>query len=138
MARDDVQSVLQAVRDGEVAVDELIAAIRCVEDGASVGVALAELGVVDGDPVLVGDVEPDADPVGPDELDHLFGALPACAHDRGACLLLAAAIVSDYGVDAELLVGADVEDAVDELLAAGSVDAAIERALAASEELDLG
>jgi len=136
MARDDVQSVLQAVRDGEVAVDELIAAIRRIGDEASVGVGLPELGIMGADDALADDVQPDADPVGPDELDHLFGALPACAHDRGACLLLAAAI--DYGVDAELLVGADVEDAVDALLAARDVGEAINRAMATAEALDLG
>ena len=136
MGRDDVQRVLRTVRDGEVVADELIAAIRRVGDGAEVGAGLAELGFVAAE-VLAGDVQPDADPVGPDELDHVFRALPACADDRGACLLLAAAIVSDYGVDAELLVGADAEDVVDALLAARDTGEVIERAMMASKVLDL-
>ena len=77
------------------------------------------------------------DAVDPDELAHLFEALRVCRTERGPCLLLSAAIASDWGVDPELLVDVDAEDEVDALLAIGGVAEAVELARAGAERLEL-
>ena len=141
-----LRGVLEAVAGGRLPAEELCEAVTAVGRGQAVAVALRRLcpeapaevevhgpgsGVVEVDHGL-------AEHIDPDELTHLFEALRVCRTERGPCLLLSAAIVSDWGVDPELLVGVDADDEVDELLAAGGVAEAVELARAGAEALEVG
>lgn len=139
-----LRSVLQAVAEGRIPCDELSKAAMAVGRGLAVDAAVARL-CPDAPPAdelngLIDDAEADRaedDADDHDELAHLFEALRVCRRERGPCLLLAAAIASDWGVDAELLVGVDADDEVDALLAAGDVDEAVELAREGAEALDI-
>ena len=140
-----LRCVLEAVAGGLLPAAEFCQTVKAVGRGQAVSVALRRLypdapeaGVAD-EPGLTPDVMDDdfARAVDPDELTHLFEALRVCRAERGPCLLLSAAIVSDWGVDPELLVGVDAEDEVDELLAAGGVAEAVELARAGTEHLGI-
>lgn len=134
-----LRGVMQAVADGRLPGEAVCEAIEAVDRGRSVDEALARLWP-DAPPADAldeageGEGEPEH---APDELAHLFGALGVCRDERGACLLLLAAIASDWGVDAELVVGVDAEDEVDALLAAGDVDEAVELAREGAEALEI-
>jgi len=139
-----LRSVLQAVAEGRIPSDELSEAALAVGRGLAVDAAVVRL-VPDAPradelPELIDESDADRaeDDAGDrDELAHLFEALRVCRRERGPCLLLAAAIASDWGVDAELFVGVDAEDEVDELLAAGDVDETVELAREGAVALDI-
>ena len=139
-----LRCVLEAVAAGRLPAEELCEAVAAVGRGQAVAVALRRL-FPEAPPELDADQAgptPDraddfTNAVDPDELAHLFEALRVCRSERGPCLLLAAAIVSDWGVDPELLVGVDAEDEVDALLGAGDVTEAVELARTGAEGLAL-
>ncbi|MEZ4437404.1 MAG: hypothetical protein R3F65_33845 [bacterium] len=134
-----LRTVLQAVADGLLPFKQLATAVNAVGRGSAaveeaVGRLWPEAPPPVSDPMAVEEGEVEA---GRDPLHHLFEAVRLCRDDRGACLLLAAAITSDWGVDAEVFTGVDAEEVVDELLATGEADEAADVAAAGAEALGL-